>query len=127
MAPAVTVRPRGIHEPKKWRRSGGESGIRTHDTVTRIHAFQACAFDHSAISPRSQSKPWVRVAGFTCRTGERKQWAGAIQGSAALPQHEITSARSGGGMGSPGVGAYATVDPGRRPAATSSLLQRNML
>ena len=30
---------------------GGESGIRTHDTVSRIHAFQACAFSHSAISP----------------------------------------------------------------------------
>src|SRR5438067_13336194 len=32
-------------------KSGGESGIRTHDTVSRIHAFQACAFSHSAISP----------------------------------------------------------------------------
>src|SRR5581483_6447274 len=32
-------------------RAGGESGIRTHDTVSRIHAFQACALSHSAISP----------------------------------------------------------------------------
>ncbi|CAN0504423.1 unnamed protein product, partial [Discosporangium mesarthrocarpum] len=31
---------------------GGEGGIRTHETVTRLHAFQACAFDHSATSPR---------------------------------------------------------------------------
>jgi hypothetical protein len=31
---------------------GGESGIRTHDTVSRIHAFQASAFSHSAISPK---------------------------------------------------------------------------
>src|SRR6266516_3706737 len=30
---------------------GGGSGIRTHDTVSRIHAFQACAFSHSAIPP----------------------------------------------------------------------------
>ena len=30
---------------------GGEKGIRTLDTVTRIHAFQACAFNHSATSP----------------------------------------------------------------------------
>ena len=30
---------------------GGGSGIRTHDTVARIHAFQACAFSHSAIPP----------------------------------------------------------------------------
>lgn len=31
---------------------GGESGIRTHGTVSRTHAFQACALSHSAISPR---------------------------------------------------------------------------
>src|SRR6516164_8088237 len=32
-------------------RAGGEGGIRTHDTVSRIHAFQACALSHSATSP----------------------------------------------------------------------------
>ena len=31
--------------------SGGERGIRTLDRVSPIHAFQACAFNHSAISP----------------------------------------------------------------------------
>ena len=31
--------------------SGGESGIRTRETVSRLHTFQACAFDHSATSP----------------------------------------------------------------------------
>ena len=30
---------------------GGEKGIRTLDTIARIHAFQACAFNHSATSP----------------------------------------------------------------------------
>lgn len=30
---------------------GGETGIRTLDTLSSIHAFQACAFSHSAISP----------------------------------------------------------------------------
>ena len=33
------------------RASGGETGIRTLETVSRLHAFQACAFDHSATSP----------------------------------------------------------------------------
>jgi hypothetical protein len=33
------------------RELGGGSGIRTHDTVSRIHAFQACAFSHSATPP----------------------------------------------------------------------------
>ena len=31
----------------------GESGIRTHDTLSSIHAFQACAFSRSAISPKT--------------------------------------------------------------------------
>ena len=35
----------------KLLKTGGETGIRTLDTVSRIHAFQACAFSHSAISP----------------------------------------------------------------------------
>ena len=32
---------------------GGERGIRTLSRVSPIHAFQACAFNHSAISPGS--------------------------------------------------------------------------
>src|ERR1043165_3923912 len=32
-------------------KAGGESGIRTHVTLSSKHAFQACAFSHSAISP----------------------------------------------------------------------------
>src|SRR5208283_5080869 len=31
---------------------GGGSGIRTHVTVSRKHAFQACAFSHSATPPQ---------------------------------------------------------------------------
>src|SRR5512132_728400 len=31
--------------------AGGGSGIRTHVTVSRKHAFQACAFSHSATPP----------------------------------------------------------------------------
>jgi hypothetical protein len=37
--------------PKGVRCSGGERGIRTLETVSRLHAFQACAFNHSATSP----------------------------------------------------------------------------
>ena len=35
---------------------GGERGIRTLDTLSRIHAFQACAFNHSATSPCPSGK-----------------------------------------------------------------------
>ena len=34
-------------------KNGGEGGIRTLDRDKPIHAFQACAFSHSAISPDS--------------------------------------------------------------------------
>ena len=34
--------------------NGGERGIRTLDTVSPKHAFQACAFNHSAISPPAE-------------------------------------------------------------------------
>jgi hypothetical protein len=30
---------------------GGSTGIRTLETVSRLHTFQACAFDHSATDP----------------------------------------------------------------------------
>src|SRR6058998_1360970 len=43
------------------RNSGGETGIRTLDRVSPIHAFQACAFSHSAISPDHIS----RIAAFS--------------------------------------------------------------
>ena len=32
---------------------GGENGIRTHERVASLHAFQACALNHSATSPIS--------------------------------------------------------------------------
>lgn|GEM_PF-6077635 len=31
--------------------TSGEEGIRTLDTVSRIHTFQACLFNHSSTSP----------------------------------------------------------------------------
>ncbi len=41
----------GQAETTLRRGTGGESGIRTHGTLARTHAFQACALSHSAISP----------------------------------------------------------------------------
>ncbi len=54
---------------------GGETGIRTLETVSRLHTFQACAFDHSATSPLGACIPafvlfarghW-RLSIFRCR------------------------------------------------------------
>lgn len=33
-------------------KNGGESEIRTRETLSSLHAFQACGFNHSPISPR---------------------------------------------------------------------------
>ena len=35
-------------------KNGGEQGIRTPERVAPLHAFQACAFNHSANSPHNQ-------------------------------------------------------------------------
>src|ERR1700722_4547884 len=43
---------------------GGESGIRTHGTVSRTHAFQACALSHSAISPK---RPLLKARADFCK------------------------------------------------------------
>jgi hypothetical protein len=49
--------------------TGGERGIRTPDTRKGIHAFEARAFSHSAISPRPQvsflsyqGSCWLRIS-----------------------------------------------------------------
>jgi hypothetical protein len=42
---------------------GGESGIRTHGTLSRTHAFQACALSRSAISPASEDGCIAKLAG----------------------------------------------------------------
>ena len=45
--------------------SGGSIGIRTLETVPRLHTFQACAFDHSATDPlaRSYTRGWAGYKG----------------------------------------------------------------
>src|ERR1700730_8352701 len=40
-----------LAEPIACKLNGGGSGIRTHGTVSRTHAFQASALSHSAIPP----------------------------------------------------------------------------
>src|SRR3984957_6304515 len=39
---------------------GGERGIRTLVRVSPKHAFQACAFNHSAISPNKNFEPKLK-------------------------------------------------------------------
>jgi hypothetical protein len=40
-----------VMNEREARMNGGEKGIRTLGTVSRTHAFQACSFNHSDISP----------------------------------------------------------------------------
>ncbi len=46
--------------PGSDRRGGGQRGIRTLGTLSRTHAFQACAIDHSATCP---FHAWARPPG----------------------------------------------------------------
>ncbi len=53
---------------------GGGSGIRTHDTVSRIHALQACAFNHSATPPhRGDARGAGTIAEATGLTRRRNR------------------------------------------------------
>ncbi len=72
--------------------TGGERGIRTLDRVSPIHAFQACAFNHSAISPAQLAVPnqfntrvsmsrRCGLAEIQLRAGDRK----SIESVAAAP------------------------------------------
>src|SRR5215467_9634375 len=47
---AAAIAATGVREQLRTDVGGG-SGIRTHVTVSRKHAFQACAFSHSATPP----------------------------------------------------------------------------
>ncbi len=47
----------GSKRPRFGACGGGGSGIRTRDTVSGIHTFQACAFNHSATPPSANRAP----------------------------------------------------------------------
>src|SRR5260221_582494 len=56
---------------------GGGSGIRTHVTVARKHAFQACAFNRSATPPSQPARRWygregAQINGGPCRAQRRQ-------------------------------------------------------
>src|SRR5690606_2587575 len=66
---------------------GGQGGIRTLETVPRLHTFQACAFDHSATCPR-------RSNSLICLRGARLLW-GSYRGP-LLRRERPTSERCAG-------------------------------
>ena len=53
---------------------GGERGIRTLETVSRLHAFQACAFDHSATSPAKMGEYTQASAGRKRMRTQNSDW-----------------------------------------------------
>ena len=65
---------------RKKIKNGGEGGIRTLVTLASNHAFQACAFNHSATSPPSGRALCVRIGGaasFLLILTRRLIWEGA--------------------------------------------------
>src|SRR5208282_4054820 len=66
---AIGVKLRDLIPRFLAQKNGGERGIRTPDTRKGIHAFEARAFSHSAISPRPpvsflfyQGSCWLRIS-----------------------------------------------------------------
>src|SRR5215204_1407491 len=64
---------------RNGQQGGGGSGIRTHDTVARIHAFQAGAFSHSAIPPHSGDAGALYIAESRQVTSKRPAAARAYE------------------------------------------------
>src|SRR5271169_6756461 len=58
---------------------GGETGIRTLDTLSSIHAFQACAFSHSAISPLGKRLAEAPFCGRSTHNSRVSDHANAAQ------------------------------------------------
>ena len=94
---------------------GGERGIRTPDTVSRLHAFQACALNHSATSPgvaasnrRNIAAGWPSARRAECQ-GELEI---AVLGEAALgngrDRFRSKLARANGAPATAEVGSLAT-------------------
>src|SRR5262249_24655714 len=67
--------------------SGGGSGIRTHDTVSRIHAFQACALSHSAIPPELLRRGQYNLARLSEKPAPRTRSCASAQKSSIDPAH----------------------------------------
>ena len=75
--PAIHI---GSRVGKSQEKNGGEGGIRTLVTLASNHAFQACAFNHSATSPPSGRALCVRIGGaasFLLILTRRLIWEGA--------------------------------------------------
>ncbi len=85
-SPNQSLRARFWRPSPRDRLYGGERGIRTHVRVSPKHAFQACAFNHSASSPTNAflNLTYDRAAG----------WAGTIGKSlsgffVAMPSSDV--------------------------------------
>ena len=78
------IRPQPDRENEFARASGGERGIRTLETVPRLHTFQACAFDHSATSPSAG----CLAVGGGCGKGAQV----AFRGSRVWPKTGLATA-----------------------------------
>src|SRR5215467_15338151 len=66
---------------------GGGSGIRTHDTVSRIHAFQACALSHSAIPPGLLQHGQYNLARLSEKPAPRARSCASAQKISIDPAH----------------------------------------
>src|SRR5215471_1384444 len=114
--PLLPSGPGGVHVPASSRPQAvyifsGEGGIRTHDTLSDIHAFQACAFSRSATSPASGERR-IRTYGTVAGTPDFE--SGAFDHSASSPAIQFSNFRSAQALEETGqpLGALRLEHPG---------------
>src|SRR6186997_3242209 len=108
----------------RWRRTareciaeegGGGSGIRTHVTVSRKHAFQACAFSHSA-TPPDRPGEWAAPVYIKCSScalallSSRPPCA-LIEGGRLLPRRAVSPSPAAAGCRGAAGGAHYRPGP----------------
>jgi hypothetical protein len=74
-------------------KTGGESGIRTHVRVSPKHAFQACAFSHSAISPAADSLQATTLGSY-CTAAPNGSRPASLDSMMRSPVRQVTPAHS---------------------------------
>jgi len=114
--PPAPVQP---HAPSgAWGWAGGGSGIRTHDTVSRIHAFQASAFSHSATPPQRENRAQYSGGGSTYNPrATREQPARAPRGIGPRAGQPVENRAKSAAELSPRVSRYSASSNEATPEA----------
>ena len=94
---------------------GGGSGIRTHVTVSRKHAFQACAFSHSATPPdrpgERAAPVYIKCSSCALALLSSRPPCALIEGGRLLPRRAVSPSPAAAGCRGAAGGAHYRPGP----------------